>query len=241
MKKKWLIAVFLVVVIGVFIGINVWNEKSSGSTDQINTTALEEQEVKETVIAPGELKFADEQNVYFQEDKGEVDKFLVEEGDDVDKGDKIVRYKNQEFENELEQTESQLNSQYMELEDIQNQRENLEANQNEQKSTEEEPPENAAGAAEENPPNENQEQESEETPPELDDIKLQERQKEAEIEQTKLEKEANEQKIKGATVTSDIDGTVVAIDKDESSGARQSEPKPMIQGFYACRRGNIRV
>src|SRR5699024_12398858 len=85
MKKKWLIAVFLVIVIGVFIGINVWNEKSSGSTDQINTTALEEQEVKETVMASGELKFADEQNVYFQEDKGEVDEFLVEEGDDVEK------------------------------------------------------------------------------------------------------------------------------------------------------------
>ncbi|HLR53832.1 MAG TPA: efflux RND transporter periplasmic adaptor subunit [Pseudogracilibacillus sp.] len=229
MKKKWLIAVFLVIVIGVFIGINVWNEKSSGSTDQINTTALEEQEVKETVMASGELKFADEQNVYFQEDKGEVDEFLVEEGDDVEKGDKIVRYKNQEFENELEQTESQLNSQYMELDDIQNQRKKLETNQNGQKSTEEEQSENAAGAAEENPPNENQEQQNEETPPELDDMKLQERQKQAEIEQTKLEKEANEQKIKEATVTSDIDGTVVLIDKDESSGAGQSEPEPMIQ------------
>src|SRR5699024_12612278 len=31
------------------------------------------------------------------------------------------------------------------------------------------------------------------------------------------------------TVTSDIDGTVVLIDKDESSGAGQSEPEPMIQ------------
>src|SRR5699024_11958317 len=113
-------------------------------------------------MAPGELKFADEQNVYFQEDKGEVDEFLVEEGDVVEKGDKIVRYKNQEFENELEQTESQLNSQYMELEDIQNQREKLEKNQNEQKSTEEEQSENAAGAAEENPTNEKKEKKNEE-------------------------------------------------------------------------------
>src|SRR5699024_6471144 len=120
MKKKWLIAVFLVIVIVVFIGINVWNEKSSGSKEQINTTALEKQEVKETVMASGELKFADEQNVYFQEDKGEVDEFLVEEGDDVEKGDKIVRYKNQEFENELEQTESKLNAPYKEIVDIQN-------------------------------------------------------------------------------------------------------------------------
>src|SRR5699024_2897781 len=152
-------------------GINVWNEKSSGSIDQINTTALEEQEVKGTVMAPGELKFADEQNVYFQEDKGEVDEFLEAEGDVVEKGDKIVRYNNQESENELEQTEAQLNSQYMELEDIQNQREKLETNQNEQKSTEEEQSENAAGAAEENPPNEKQEQQNEETPPELDDMK----------------------------------------------------------------------
>src|SRR5699024_9305008 len=105
----------------------------------------------------------------------------------------------------------------------------LETNQNGQKSTEDEQSENAAGAAEENPPNENQEQQNEETPPELDDMKLQERQKQAEIEQTKLEKEANEQKIKEATVTSDIDSTACLSYKDQAFGARQSEPESNIQ------------
>src|SRR5699024_7674489 len=62
-----------------------------------------------------------------------------------------------------------------------------------------------------------------------DDIKRQEKQKKAEIEQTKAEQESLEKEIEDTTVTSDIDGTIAAVDKDASSGAEQSEPEPMMQ------------
>ncbi|HLQ96588.1 MAG TPA: efflux RND transporter periplasmic adaptor subunit [Pseudogracilibacillus sp.] len=235
MKKKWIIASLVTAIIIIFIGLNVWNKTASSNADQVETTNLKEQEINETVMAPGKLKFADEQNVYFQEDKGEVDELLVEEGDKVEKGDKLVRYENKDIENEVKQNESQLNSDYLELENIQKQREDVKENPTENQGGEETPTEeddpaeddgDAAAPPEGNP---DDSQENGDVQSQLDDLDLQERQKESEIEQTKREKEANEQKIADATVTSDIDGTVVAIDKDESTGAGQSDPKPMVQ------------
>lgn len=229
MKKKGIIASAVVAVIIVFIGLNVWNQRADGSTDQVKTTSLEEQEVEDTVMAPGELKFADEQNVYFQEDKGEVEEYVVDEGDEVEKGDDLIRYQNDDLENERKQKELQLDSDQLELEDIQKQREDLEEGTNEDEQSQSESDNTEPQEQPETPEGESGAEEQGDQSQGLDDIKRQEKQKKAEIEQTKAEQESLEKEIEDTTVTSDIDGTIAAVDKDASSGAEQSEPEPMLQ------------
>lgn len=204
MRKKWVIAAVVAAVIIVFIGLNVWSQRAESSADEVETTSLQEQDMEETVIVPGKLKLADEQTVYFQEDKGEVDEVLVDEGDEVEKDDELIRYKNDELINEQKQNESQRHSDELELENIQD--ELQEINEELEKD-----------------------QDNEELQSEKDDIERQERQKKLEIEQTQLEKESIDQEIADTTVESDIDGTVVSIDEEAFAGSDQAEPDPMIQ------------
>src|SRR5699024_1182712 len=125
MKKKWMIISIVSLILIIVIGINVWNKKADSSTKKVQITTLEEQEINETVIAPGKLKLSKEQHVYFQEEKGEVVEFLVEERDKVEKGDELVRYKNDSLEIDRQQNELTLNADQLELENIQKQREEL--------------------------------------------------------------------------------------------------------------------
>lgn len=203
MKKKWII-IGVVVVLIVFISLSVWSQKGGVNAEKVKTASLHKQKIAETVMAPGKLKLADEQNVYFQEDKGEVDKFFVKEGDEVEKGDKLLRYKNQDLTNEQKQDELQLDSDYAALENARKKRLKLDQE------------------LEKDPDNE-------ELQSKRDDVLLEEQQQNQELEKDQQGKESVEQGIADLTVKSDIDGTVVALDKDASSGAEQSELKPMVQ------------
>jgi len=204
MKKKWMIISIVSLILIIVIGINVWNKKADSSTKKVQITTLEEQEINETVIAPGKLKLSKEQHVYFQEEKGEVVEFLVEEGDKVEKGDELVRYKNDSLEIDRQQNELTLNADQLELENIQKQREELQKEYNENKD-------------------------SEQIRSELEDKKFQEEQKKLDIQQTRLEQKSIEQEMADTIVTSDIDGSIVSINEDEEFGTEQMESKPLIQ------------
>lgn len=203
MKKIWIAAGIIIIII-VLIGLNVWSQSGDNSGEKVETASLQEENIEETVIVPGKLKLADEQTIYFQGDKGEVEDVLVEEGDKVEEGDELIRYKNGELSNEQRQNELQMNGDYLELENIREQHKEIDKELEKDKD-------------------------NEQLQSEHDDIELQEKQKNLEIEQAQLEKESIEQEIADMTVESDIDGVVVAIDEEEFSGAEQAEPQPMMQ------------
>lgn len=204
MKKKWIIAAVVVVLIVVLIVLNVRSQNAGSSANKVETASLQEKNMEETVIVPGKLKFVDEQTIYFQGDKGEVDEVLVDEGDEVEKGDELIRYKSKNFSSELQQNELQMRSNNLELENIQEQHKDIDKELEKDKD-------------------------NEQLQSEHDDIELQEQQKRLEIEQAQTEKESIEREIADATVESDINGTVVSIDEEASSGAEQSEQQPMMQ------------
>lgn len=203
MKKKWIIiGVSLIIV--VMIGLTVWSERGSDSAEEVDIVALKKQTIENTIMVPGHLKLADKQTVYFQEEKGMVDEILVEEGDEVEKGDNLIRYKNQELINEKEQNQLQLEVAYAEIENIKKQHQKIDENLAENKD-------------------------NEQLKTEHEDIAFQERQKNLEIEQLKLEIESIKKEIENMTVTSDINGTIVSIDEETAFRSEQSEQQPMIQ------------
>lgn len=78
MKKKWIV-IGVVSIIVVLIGFNVW--KASATTEmKVETVTLSEELMKETVMTPGTLQLAQEQNVYYQAEKGEIAEILSKKG-----------------------------------------------------------------------------------------------------------------------------------------------------------------
>src|SRR5690625_7754256 len=78
MKKKWVIIGVIVLVV-LLIGINIWKQNSTTNLE-VETATLKEETMSETVMTPGTLTLEEEQYIYFQAEKGEIDEILVAEG-----------------------------------------------------------------------------------------------------------------------------------------------------------------
>src|SRR5690625_5256697 len=109
MKRKTWIITGVVVLVLLLIGINVW-KKTGAAPVVVETTTLMKRQVAETVIVPGILTVKDEQLVYEEQDKGTIAEIFVKEGDDVKKGDPLLRYENEQLKLDIEQNELQRRS-----------------------------------------------------------------------------------------------------------------------------------
>src|SRR5690606_18757246 len=119
MKKKWLAAGGIVIIIAfVVFGLITNSQQSDGQANEMETISLKEQRISETIIVPGSLKFNEEQTVYYQSDKGEIKEILVKEGDTVKKGDILISYRSESLLNEQKQNQIQINMNYLELDNI---------------------------------------------------------------------------------------------------------------------------
>ncbi|PTM54750.1 efflux RND transporter periplasmic adaptor subunit [Desmospora activa] len=92
MKKKWLIGVGILVLVGGMVTIAAL--QAQGSTAEVEVTALSQEELSEEVMLTGTLMPRDQEQIFFQPERGELDEIKVEEGDKVKKGDTILSYKN---------------------------------------------------------------------------------------------------------------------------------------------------
>ncbi|UKJ83480.1 efflux RND transporter periplasmic adaptor subunit (plasmid) [Priestia megaterium] len=106
MRKKLIISIISSFVL-IVLGINVYLSKGSASNKEIdvNVTQLKERTLKRTVMIPGTLSLANEQYIYYNAEKGDLDKIHVTEGSIVQVGTPIVTYENDEIELEKEQHE----------------------------------------------------------------------------------------------------------------------------------------
>lgn len=201
MKKKWLIATGIIVILVILIAGNIWQQRAATNV-KVETVTLTEEEMKETVITPGTLKVKDEQVIYYEPEKGEVEEILVQEGDTVEKGDELVRYKNKQLELEQRQNELQRYSTSLRLEDLRKKHRDIDKELEKDKD------------------NDFLKQEH-------DDIKLQEQLTSLEFEQEYLQKEMIEEQLENLTVTSDVNGSVVSVHEEASKDAFGE--KPLIQ------------
>ncbi|HEX6594990.1 MAG TPA: hypothetical protein VF095_10490 [Bacillota bacterium] len=92
---------------------------------EVKVTQLEREKVTETVMVPGQLKFAEQQMIYYTPENGKVEEILVKEGDKVDQRTPLICYKNNELELKQEQTEIQLRSANLDVRGLQEQHKDI--------------------------------------------------------------------------------------------------------------------
>lgn len=205
MKKKWFAAgALLIIIVFVIFGVSMNSQRADSTVNEMEITTLQDQEISETVIVPGNLRLSDEQTVYYQSDKGEVEEVLVNEGDTVNKGDVLISYRSEALLNEQKQNQLLINRNYLELENIQKQRREIDKKLEEDEN-------------------------NEELQTAQDDLEFQEQQKELEISQVLLEKDSIEQKLSDIDVKSNVEGTVVTVSEETLASSAQSDPKPIVR------------
>src|SRR5699024_8591261 len=155
--------------------------------------SLKEASMKETIMTPGVMKMNDEQYVYYQAGKEEINEIEVKEGDIVEKGDNLLVYENKQL--DLNKKQNQL--------EINNKDSKLEKTKEEHKSIDE---------------NIDKETDKEMLEEEHDQIKEQQHQAKNKLDQALLQKKSIENEIDALRIKADVYGTV--LDVNEKAGAQ---------------------
>ncbi|MEC1755359.1 efflux RND transporter periplasmic adaptor subunit [Bacillus mojavensis] len=201
MKKVW-IGIGIAALVALFIGINIYRSAApaSGSAGQkVETGSLEEKKISSTVMVPGTLKFSDEQYVFYEADKGTLHDIKVKEGDKVKKGTPLVTYSNEQLSLEKEQNELTAESNRLQIDQI---LEKLQALDNKEKELTKQLGKKEA----------EKQIESERT-----ELEMQEKTAQIELKQTELQRQLLANKMSDLQVKSEIDGTVISVNKEAAS------------------------
>ncbi|MFK3959716.1 efflux RND transporter periplasmic adaptor subunit [Guptibacillus hwajinpoensis] len=209
MKKKIWIAIAVVLVIVIVVGVNIYRTYAD-STATVEAEKAIKEEINSTVMTPGTLAMADESTLYQDPAKGEVKEVLVKEGDQVEKGDSVLTYENQDLEMEKEQNDINIESLYLRINSLDKQEKRL----NDKKS------ELADDVGEE--------EAAETMEAELDQVKMDKRMANLDLRQALLQQDRLKQKISDLEVTSDISGVVLEANDASAPQSTQME-KPLLR------------
>ncbi|MBU3570988.1 efflux RND transporter periplasmic adaptor subunit [Priestia aryabhattai] len=209
MKKGIIITTVAVVIVAV-IGINVYRAQSvSGKAVNVHVANLKEKKLRNTVMVPGTLKLADEQYVYFDGEKGEVERFHVTEGSRVQQGTSLVTYESDALDLEQEQNKLEKKSSQLQIDSVSKQLSNL---NKKQKELEKEMSKQEA---------------RDQIDTERTQLNLDLETAKIDLERNKLEAKSIAKKERNLDVASDINGTVLEVDKEAVNNTSDIQ-KPLI-------------
>ncbi|MHC8970949.1 efflux RND transporter periplasmic adaptor subunit [Priestia aryabhattai] len=209
MKKGIIITTVAVVIVAV-IGINVYRAQSvSGKAVNVHVANLKEKKLRNTVMVPGTLKLADEQYVYFDGEKGEVERFHVTEGSRVQQGTSLVTYESDALDLEQEQSKLEKKSSQLQIDSVSKQLSNL---NKKQKELEKEMSKQEA---------------RDQIDTERTQLNLDLETAKIDLERNKLEAKSIAKKERNLDVASDINGTVLEVDKEAVNNTSDIQ-KPLI-------------
>ncbi|MGG0030916.1 efflux RND transporter periplasmic adaptor subunit [Priestia megaterium] len=209
MKKGIIITAVAVVIVAV-IGINVYRAQSvSGKAINVHVANIKEKKLRNTVMVPGTLKLADEQYVYFDAEKGEVERFHVTEGSRVQQGTSLVTYESDTLDLEQEQNELEKKSSQLQIDSVSKQLSNL---NKKQKELEKEMSKQEA---------------RDQIDTERTQLNLDLETAKIDLERNKLEAKSIAKKERNLDVASDINGTVLEVDKEAVNNTSDVQ-KPLI-------------
>jgi HlyD family secretion protein len=208
MKKIW-IAITIGVVLVALIGTSVYRT-TAGSTVEVESVELKEEEISAVVMIPGTLQLDEEQSIYYEAAQGVIEEILVNEDDDIKKGTPLFRYASDELELEKEQNQLTIESHYLRINTIDKQEKRLEEQEEELKIQ--------FGKKEA----------EEQIEPELDQLSMDKRMENIELRQALLQKKTIEKRIKELEIKSEIDGTVLEINEDAGMLQNQVSQEPVI-------------
>ncbi|MBU8686746.1 efflux RND transporter periplasmic adaptor subunit [Priestia megaterium] len=209
MKKGIIITAVAVVIVAV-IGINVYRAQSvSGKAVNVHVANIKEKKLRNTVMVPGTLKLADEQYVYFDAEKGEVERFHVTEGSRVQQGTSLVTYESDTLDLEQEQNNLEKKSSQLQIDSVSKQLSNL---NKKQKELEKEMSKQEA---------------RDQIDTERTQLNLDLETAKIDLERNKLEAKSIAKKERNLDVASDINGTVLEVDKEAVNNTSDVQ-KPLI-------------
>ena len=209
MKKGIIITAVAVVIVAV-IGINVYRAQSvSGKAINVHVANTKEKKLRNTVMVPGTLKLADEQYVYFDAEKGEVERFHVTEGSRVQQGTSLVTYESDALDLEQEQNNLEKKSSQLQIDSVSKQLSNL---NKKQKELEKEMSKQEA---------------RDQIDTERTQLNLDLETAKIDLERNKLEAKSIAKKERNLDVASDINGTVLEVDKEAVNNTSDVQ-KPLI-------------
>ncbi|WEA45183.1 efflux RND transporter periplasmic adaptor subunit [Priestia aryabhattai] len=209
MKKGIIITAVAVFIVAV-IGINVYRAQSvSGKAVNVHVANLKEKKLRNTVMVPGTLKLADEQYVYFDAEKGEVERFHVTEGSRVQQGTSLVTYESDALDLEQEQNKLEKKSSQLQIDSVSKQLSNL---NKKQKELEKEMSKQEA---------------RDQIDTERTQLNLDLETAKIDLERNKLEAKSIAKKERNLDVASDINGTVLEVDKEAVNNTSDVQ-KPLI-------------
>nr|WP_295970591.1 efflux RND transporter periplasmic adaptor subunit [uncultured Bacillus sp.] len=199
MKKKIWIAIGVVILICTMAGVSVYRQVfANGSV--VQTEKVKQKEISATLMLPGTLSLQDEQKVYISPDMGEIKEILVAEGQQVKKGDVLLKLENDQLDLELEQNKLAVESGYLKVNQINKQLDDLTKKKNELAK---QVGEKAA---------------KEELASESDQLNMEKKMADLDLRQVQLQKESLAKKQQQLQIVSLIDGTVFSVNSQATSG-----------------------
>ena len=194
--KKGIIFLIVIIILILTISINVYRAQGDNENVEVNVTQLTEKQLRSTVMIPGTLKLADEQYVYYDTQKGELDNIHVTEGSRVQYGTPVVTYENDALELEKEQNKLAKKSSQLHIDSLNKQLNNLNKKQKEleKQVSKEEAKEQIAS-------------ERTQLNVDLETAKI-------ELEKNKLDMKSTAKKEADLEVKSEINGTVLEVNKE---------------------------
>ena len=206
--KKILIGSGIVVIVALFIGFNLYRSaaQTGGSAGaEFKTGKLEKKEIAATVMVPGKLKFENEQFVFYEADKGDLDQIKVKEGDKGKKGAVLLTYTNEQLKLEKEKNELAIESSQLKLKQI-----------NEKKKALSKKEKEAGGQGA-----------GEQFDSQRSELDMEEKTAKLELRQYNLEKKSLERQLSDLEVRSEIEGTVISVER-EAASKKSEVQEPVI-------------
>ena len=105
-KKKWIIiGVIALIIIIAAANIFMMQSKKKGSTEDVKFREVTERQLNNTKLVSGQVKPGNIESFYADATKGKVKDIAVKEGQEVNKGDKLFSYDNEEINLQVKQAE----------------------------------------------------------------------------------------------------------------------------------------
>ncbi|WP_257349232.1 efflux RND transporter periplasmic adaptor subunit [Pseudalkalibacillus decolorationis] len=106
--KRGLIGLPVILFIVITTYLFILNDTLFASEKPYEVVTVEKKDLRETIKTTGVIVPRDREEVYYEQNRGEVGEILVQEGDQVSAGTPIVKYQSTEVENQIAQLENDI-------------------------------------------------------------------------------------------------------------------------------------
>ncbi|MGG2017481.1 efflux RND transporter periplasmic adaptor subunit [Bacillus sp. S10(2024)] len=201
-KKKWIIiGVIALIIIVAAVNIFIMQSKKTGSTEDVKFTEVTERQLNNTKLVSGQVKPGNIESFYADATKGKVKDIAVKEGQEVNKGDKLFSYDNEEVNLQVKQAEIEQKVASMRFDQGKKKIDSLKQDIKKAKDS---------GAAKEM---------IDQLESQLNELEMQQKTSDLEKEKGNLHIEELKKKRDELTVYSNFAGVVQKLDKDASQGS----------------------